>query len=61
MDLNNLLSCHQIALIEMTEAPSRATRRWAGERADYYAERIVALRVRLGLPIPPFDFRQQMD
>jgi hypothetical protein len=60
MDLNKLLSCHQVALIDMMEAPSRAARRWAGERADFYAGRIIALRKRLDLPIRPFDFRQQL-
>jgi hypothetical protein len=60
MDLNKLLSCHQVALIDMMEAPSRAARCWAGERADYYSGKIIALRKRLGLPIRPFDLRQQI-
>lgn len=60
MDLNKLLSCHQVALIDMMEAPSRAAKRWAGERADYYSGKIIALRKRLGLPIHPFDLTQQI-
>ena len=60
MDLNKLLYLHQIALIDMMEAPSRAARRWAGERVDYFADRIATLRKKLGLPDSRFDFRQQM-
>ena len=60
MDLNKLLSLHQIALIDMMEAPSRTARKWAGGRADYYAGRIIAIRKRLGLAPSRFDFRQQM-
>jgi hypothetical protein len=60
MDHNKLLSCHQVALIEMMQAPSRAAQSWAADRADYYADRIAALREQLALPVKPFDFRQQM-
>ena len=45
MDLNKLIACHQIALHEMADGIDDEVRRWAGERADYYAERILASRI----------------
>jgi len=58
VDLNALLSQHQIALIKMTDALSPDAREWAGTCADYYADRISVLRDRLGVPVRTFDFRQ---
>jgi hypothetical protein len=58
MDLNHLLSEHQIALIKMTDSHDPDVRDWAGTCADYYAGRIAVLRERLGIPVPAFDFRQ---
>lgn len=58
MDLNLLLSEHQIALIKMSDASDVPTREWAGVCADYYAGRITALRERLDVPMRTFDFRQ---
>jgi hypothetical protein len=50
VDLNKLLASHQVALIEMANDPSAEARSWAGERADYFADRIIDLRDRLGAP-----------
>lgn len=58
MDLNQLLSEHQIALIKMADACDMPTREWAGVRADYYADRITILREKLEVPVRTFDFRQ---
>jgi hypothetical protein len=60
MDLNELLSRHQLALIEMTNARCAEARRWAGERADYFANRIVEVREQMGLASRPFDFRRRL-
>lgn len=58
MDLNQLLSEHQIALIRMSDSSDMPTREWAGACADYYAGRITALRERLEVPVRTFNFRQ---
>ena len=40
MDLNHLLSQHQVALHDLGASVSPEGRRWAGLRADYYAAQI---------------------
>ena len=55
MDLNELLSRHQVALIDMANGPSPAVRAWAEVRADYYAECIISLRTHLGADNPITD------
>lgn len=55
MDLNELFSRHQIALIEMTRAPTAAGRERAEGCADYYAGCITTLRSRFGVPDPISD------
>jgi hypothetical protein len=57
LDLNHLLSEHQIALIRMMDSPDPAARDWAGTCVDYYAGRITVLRERLGIPVRPAGFR----
>lgn len=52
MDLNELLSRHQIALIEMSYAPTLAGRARAEECADYYAARVTSLSRRQGVGDP---------
>jgi len=54
VDLNKLIICHQMALHEMTDGMNHEVRRWAGARADYYAERILAARAKMGSPIATF-------
>jgi hypothetical protein len=57
MDLNKLLHHHQVALLDLANGLNSESRRWAGERADFYASRIVELRETLGVPCRMFDFR----
>lgn len=52
MDLNELFSRHQIALIDMVHASTPASRAWAEECAAYYETCIVSQRRRLGLDEP---------
>jgi hypothetical protein len=52
LDLNELLSRHQIALIAMAHAPTVPGREWAEECADYYATCIVTARRKLGASDP---------
>ena len=40
MDLNHLLSQHQVALHDLGASVSLEGRRWAGLRADFYAGEI---------------------
>lgn len=44
MDLNKLLSLHQVALYNQTASSSRDERRWASECAAFYAGEIAGLR-----------------
>jgi len=48
MDLNRLLSEHQVALHDLAAGASPEGRRWAGLRADYYAEEIRKTRTVFG-------------
>lgn len=54
LDLNKLFASHQVALIEMLNDPCDDARRWAGERADYFADRIIDLRSGMGAPYHEF-------
>ena len=44
MDLNELFSRHQVALMGMMHASSPARRDWAQQCANYYADRIDTAR-----------------
>lgn len=44
MDLNELFSRHQVAMIGMVHAPSPSRRAVAEECANYYADRIADVR-----------------
>jgi hypothetical protein len=46
MDLAALLTSHRLAVRDMSWSSNDDARRWAGDRADYYAERIVALQMK---------------
>ena len=48
MDLNKLLSRHQVALYNQTAAASREERRWASLCAAFYADEIGTLRRSFG-------------
>jgi hypothetical protein len=52
VDYNKLLACHQLALIEMANTSDAERRRWASERADFFAEQILARRRKFGAPHP---------
>ena len=57
MDFNSLFFQHQVALLDLANAENVEARRWAGERADYFASGLVKERRRLGVPAATFNFR----
>ena len=52
MDLNELFSRHQVALMGMMHEASPASRDWAESRANYYAGQIDIARLALNVAQP---------
>jgi len=57
MDLDQLHYLHQSALVDLEHSDTHDARRWAADRADYYADQIVEKRMQQGIPSAGFDAR----
>jgi hypothetical protein len=59
VNLSQLVSCHQAALTNLEAEPSGEARLWAEVCADYFGQRVVDTRDRLGVPIPTYHGRRR--